>query len=212
VIILSATHKFTMNQHPRKIFFLQVGVSLIELSIWLIFVGVVFLATLLAYQAACRRSEVARDANIITNLVKDARFMYGRVNRFDQLTTEEAIDSGLIPSYLVNPTLGQEPLALNLYGGEIVIEQYPGVSETGVFEYALIRYGSVPSGHCAGLVTAVESLMEAVAVTRFSGRPNSGADFSVKFKPTHSELDISELNRLCQLEPTMYLQFKFKKE
>ncbi|MCE2681178.1 MAG: hypothetical protein LW629_12255 [Burkholderiales bacterium] len=183
----------------------QLGLSLVEISIWLMLAGVVLGNSVLAFEAASRRAEVNSNAEIISNLVQDARFMYGRTGKIQELSTTEAIESGLIPARLTQ-TIDGGAQAFNSYGGEIVIESYPEEN------YALIRFGGVPSSHCVGLVTAVESLMAAIAVTRTDSRPSADSEFNVKFEPSRPSLDVAALGVVCEQSSLVYLQFKFYKE
>lgn len=150
-----------MKHNFKRVAKHQDGITLVEVAIGLA-IGAVILATAFAgFQANARRTEVQQNSQLISEMVADAKSLFGQTNRYSQLTTAAAIAARVIPvNNHVAPTGGgaaQE--AINSYGGAIDL-----ASAAGSNDMATLTFDKVPNNQCADLVMSVERAVAGIEI------------------------------------------------
>jgi Tfp pilus assembly protein PilE len=148
--------EFFMKHNFKRVAKHQDGITLVEVAIGLA-IGAVILATAFAgFQANARRTEVQQNSQLISEMVADAKSLFGQTNRYSQLSTGAAIAARVIP---VNNHVDGET-AINSYGG--AIELAPATA--GSNDMAMLTFNNVPKNQCADLAMSVERSVAGIAI------------------------------------------------
>jgi Tfp pilus assembly protein PilE len=125
----------------------QAGITLVETAIALAIAAVVVSTAFAGFQANARRSEVRDNSQLISEMVADAKQLFGPTNRYSVLDTDAAKAARVIPNNLHTSTG-----AVNSYGGSILIN---GVDTTSN-DYGMMLFDKVPRNQCADLALSIE--------------------------------------------------------
>ena len=171
-----------------KLFGQQKGITLVETSIGLAIAAVIVGTAYAGFESNSRRNEVQTNASLITEMIADAKKMYGQPGRYASLTTASAISSRVIPDSVV--TAGA---AKNSYGGDILIV---GNATTGAD--ATLTFEAVPQRQCMDLAMALAGSVQGMTV--------GGNDV---FSATTNQIDLTALSTECGTAATADLEVTF---
>ncbi len=135
-----------------KLFGQQKGITLVETSIGLAIAAVIVGTAYAGFESNSRRNEVQTNASLITEMISDAKKMFGQPGRYLALTTASAIGSRVIPDSVVSGTT-----ASNSYGGAITIV---GNSLSD----ATLSFEAVPKRQCMDLAMALAGSVQDMTV------------------------------------------------
>ncbi len=172
-----------------KLFGKQKGITLVETSIGLAIAAVIVGTAYAGFESNSRRNEVQTNASLITEMISDAKKMFGQPGRYGDgtdpiLTTGAAIASRVIPDSLVTGTT-----ALNSYGGEILIEG----DADGAF--ARLEFPNVPERQCMDLAMALGTSVQGMAVNTTAA--TAPTTWGVKGNESGTTMDIAALQTAC---------------
>lgn len=116
-----------MNFLNRKILnSQQSGRSMIEMLGVLAIVGVLSIGGIAGYSKAMQKQRINNIRNQVAHIVAGVRQFYAAQGNFDNLTTEVAIQAGIIPDDMeIGNAEGGTVSVKNVYGGDIFVEVNP---------------------------------------------------------------------------------------
>jgi len=116
-----------MNFLNRKILnSQQSGRSMIEMLGVLAIVGVLSIGGIAGYSKAMQKQRINNIHNQVAHIVAGVRQFYAAQGNFDNLTTEVAIQAGIIPDDMeIGNAEGGTVSVKNVYGGDIFVEVNP---------------------------------------------------------------------------------------
>ena len=101
----------------------QSGRSMLEMLGVLAIVGILSVAGIAGYSKAMQKQRINNIRNQITHIVAGIKQYYLRQNSYNGLTTDVAIQAGIIPEDMVIEDAGGDTVSVkNVYGGDIWVE------------------------------------------------------------------------------------------
>lgn len=171
----SAFHSVTRSNKARA----TRGFMSIELGLVLMVVAIAIAAAVLWYRDTLRKESVKNNGAELISTASNLVAKYGQLNRYGDVTSEIAVQAGIVPAHLRDPGANT---AANRFGGVIALTPQ---TLTAPNDSVQIDWPNTPSNQCSDIITQAQGEFRVISVS------------GTEVKADGADLDLAALEAAC---------------